>query len=410
MPDSPSEITKGYVNEDVLERIVKGEPTKEDVATLSSSFESNPKERTEFVKNLGDNLTPNALHKLNSMVMQQADRLSQETDPNFQCRIAETKIFQELLQLEAEKTGMKAEFDKDGNFLPPKLSPAIEDHYATLADKGGFYDKCSGLSSDPKETRIAKSVGFMLDAPLARNTEHYKNLPPQEQYGLEDKLRDIRVNKLNDKTPAPPQHKTDKEMGINETKLTDKEVREKVSKIGKPFSKSITNNIVDATLKNLENEKFKLDEEHKTKITEALSESLQNIPASKLAENKEEIINNLAKDLKEKQTMVSKAAHALPGKSSYHISTENVKKIANNISEKYQENKPPESAIIKSTPPVTSKNEEQSNSKKKSFIKEKVSHMKDTFGKAVIATKNINQLRTTLSKSVKVNKDQDRGR
>lgn len=36
--------------------------------------------------------------------------------------------------------------------------------------------------------------------------------------------------------------------------------------------------------------------------------------------------------------------------------------------------------------------------------------MKDTFGKAVIATKNINQLRTTLSKSVKVNKDQDRGR
>ncbi|WP_041804687.1 hypothetical protein [Rickettsia bellii] len=48
-----------------------------------------------------------------------------------------------------------------------------------------------------------------------------------------------------------------------------------------------------------------------------------------------------------------------PGKSSYHISTENVKKIANNIGKKYQENKPPESAIIKSTPPVTSKNEEQ---------------------------------------------------
>ncbi|HJD62849.1 MAG TPA: hypothetical protein LFW14_04750 [Rickettsia endosymbiont of Degeeriella rufa] len=114
--------------------------------------------------------------------------------------------------------------------------------------------------------------------------------------------------------------------------------------------------------------------------------------------------------MKEKQTMVSKAAHALPSKSSYHISTENIKKIANNIGEKYQENKPPESAIIKSTPPVTSKNEEQNNTKKKSFIKEKVAHMKDTFGKAVIATKNINQLRTTLSKSVKENKDQDRGR
>ncbi|ARD86794.1 hypothetical protein A3306_06610 [Rickettsia bellii] len=47
---------------------------------------------------------------------------------------------------------MKAEFDKEGNFIPPKLSSAIEDHYATLADKGGFYDKRSGLSSDPKET------------------------------------------------------------------------------------------------------------------------------------------------------------------------------------------------------------------------------------------------------------------
>ncbi|ARD86793.1 hypothetical protein A3306_06605 [Rickettsia bellii] len=199
-------------------------------------------------------------------------------------------------------------------------------------------------------------------------------------------------------------------MGINETKLTDKEAQEKISKIGKPFSKLLTNNIVDATLKNLESENFKLDEEHKTKITAALSESLEKISFSELSTNKTEIINNLTKDLKEKQTMVSKAAHALPGKSSYHISTENVKKIANNIGKKYQENKPPESAIIKSTPPVTSKNEEQSNSKKKSFIKEKVSHMKDTFGKAVIATKNINQLRTTLSKSVKVNKDQDRGR
>ncbi|MGI4752178.1 MAG: hypothetical protein ACRYE8_00415 [Janthinobacterium lividum] len=63
MPDSPSEITKGYVNEDVLERIVKGEPTKEDMATLSSSFESNPKERTEFVKNLGDNFDLSTLFR-----------------------------------------------------------------------------------------------------------------------------------------------------------------------------------------------------------------------------------------------------------------------------------------------------------------------------------------------------------
>lgn len=101
MADSPNEMTKGYVKEDVLERIVKGEVTKEDVATLSSSFESNPKERVEFVKELGNNVTPYALHKLNSMVMQQADTLLQKEDPNFQCRTAETKIFQELLQLEA---------------------------------------------------------------------------------------------------------------------------------------------------------------------------------------------------------------------------------------------------------------------------------------------------------------------
>ncbi|MGX6959708.1 MAG: DUF5410 family protein [Rickettsia endosymbiont of Pentastiridius leporinus] len=408
MAGSPGEITKGYIKEDVIERIVKGEPPKEDVAALSSSFESNPKERTEFVKELGNNLDPNALHKLNSMVMQQADSLIQNEDPNFQCRIAETKIFQELLQLEAEKTGMKAEFDKEGKFIPPKLSPAIEDHYATLAQKDGFYDKRANLSNDPKEARIAKSVGFMLDAPLARNSDHYKNLPPQTQYSLENELKDIRENS---NSVIKPEHKTDKEMGIEQKSLSPQEVQEKVSKIGEAFRPS-TNSIINDTIKNLENEKFKLDDEHKNKITSVLSEAFKNVPASKLLENKEEIINNITKDLKEKQTAFSKAAHALPGSSSYHISTENAKKVADDITQKYQKEKQPENTIVKPSAPNIGQDKEQSNDKgkKKNFLQEKVSHMRDTFGKVVIATKNVREFRATVSKSVKTNKDQGIGR
>ncbi|HJD66947.1 MAG TPA: DUF5410 domain-containing protein [Rickettsia endosymbiont of Bembidion lapponicum] len=277
MPDSPSEITKGYVNEDVLERIVKGEPTLQDLKGLSDSFASNTykEERIQFVKDLKENLTPDALHKLNSAIMKNADEITVDgKDPNLVYRTSGDTIYKELLQAEAEKTGMKVDFGENNKIILSKLSPAIEDHYATLSEKGGFYDKRANLSKgDSIESRIAKSVGFLIDSPLAKESEQHKKLytsglSGQEIGGIEDAYKDAR-NELNNE--ALPQHKTYEEMGIEEVKLTDKEVREKVSKIGKPFSKSIANNIIDATLKNLESENFKLDEEHKTKITAALS-------------------------------------------------------------------------------------------------------------------------------------------
>lgn len=407
MANSSDEITKGYVKEEILERIVKGEPTLQDLKDLGHSFATNPKERVEFVKELGNNLTPDTLHKLNSTIMKHADDITDKKDPDLVYRLNTDPIYKDLLILEAEKSGMKAEFDEKGNFIPPKLSSAIEDHYATLADKGGFYDKHAALSEDAQEIRIAKSVGFLLDAPLARNTEHYNNLSSKDQFSLEAQLRDLRTKKLDNKTSTPPQHKTYEEMGITETKLEDKEVQEKISKIKKAFSRPLINDIIDTTLQKLGSEKFTVDVEHKNKITAALSESLQNIPHEKLLENKEEIINNITKDLKEKQTALSKAAHALPGSSSCHISTENAKQVANDIAAKYPQNKQPENAIIKSSAP---QDKEQTTDKKKNFLQEKVSHMRKAFSNVVVAAKNVKQFHSTLNKSIKNNKDQGQGR
>ena len=55
-------------------------------------------------------------------------------------------------------------------------------------------------------------------------------------------------------------------------------------------------------------------------------------------------------------------------------------------------------------------NKEQSNDKKKNFLQAKVAHMKDALGQVATAVKNVKEFHSIASKSIKANKDKDRGR
>ncbi|WP_341789789.1 DUF5410 family protein [Rickettsia endosymbiont of Polydrusus tereticollis] len=399
------DIIPGFVKPEIVDRIVKGEVTPSDVAVLRDSFATKPKERASFVEALNNNLSDDALHKLNSMVMREAHNLLPPDDPNFQCRTADTKIFQELLQVEAERSGMKGTFNDKGEYIAPKISPAIEDHYATLADKGGFYEKRATLSEDTIEARTAKSAGFMLDAPLARKTEHYNKLPPEQQYVLEDQIRN------KEPLSSKPKHV---EIGVKSDSLTPAELETKVNNITKVFVQPLANTIIEQSLKNLEGKEFSIDAEHKEKITKALSKSLQGMPVEDLAKHKAELIGSISQELEKKQTTLSKVTHAFNKSSSYHISTENIEKIAEKVTKQYKapEKEQPIKDIIAQKPiqmPSYEKEKDQSKSKNsiKEKIDEKVGHMRNTLNSIAPAIKKVNAIRKLM---LKQGKDEGRGR
>ncbi|MFY9590235.1 DUF5410 family protein [Rickettsia endosymbiont of Halotydeus destructor] len=404
------DIIPGFVKPEIVDRIVKGEVTAKDVAVLRDSFATKPKERASFVEALSNNLSDDAIHKLNSMVMREANNLLPPDDPNFQCRTADTKIFQELLQVEAERSGMKGAFNDKGEYVAPKISPAIEDHYATLADKGGFYEKRAALSGDAVEVRTAKSVGFMLDAPLARKTEYYNKLSPDTQYVLEDQIRN------KEPLSSKPKHTEI----VKSDSLTPAELETKTNDITKVFLQPLANTIIAQSLKNLEGKEFSIDAEHKEKITKILSETLQQMPAEDLAKHKAELIGSISQELEKKQTTLSKVTHAFNKSSSYHISTENVKKLAEKVTTQYKapEKEQPIKDIITQKPiQIPSPKKENDQSKSKNSIKDritaKVASMRNTLNNIAPAAKQVNAVRNAaLGKTTnrKQGKDEGRGR
>ena len=64
--------------------------------------------------------------------MEDANKLMPDNDPNFVCCTHNSKVFQEILLLEAKRSGMRAKFNDKGElqFLDVKdITQAILDYY-----------------------------------------------------------------------------------------------------------------------------------------------------------------------------------------------------------------------------------------------------------------------------------------
>ena len=100
------------------------------------------KQREAFISLLDKKLNKEQLHKLNQAIMENANELMPDNDPNFVCRTPNNKVFQEILLLEAKRSGMKAKFNDKGELqsLDVKdITQEILDHYRVLQEK--FYPK-----------------------------------------------------------------------------------------------------------------------------------------------------------------------------------------------------------------------------------------------------------------------------
>jgi hypothetical protein len=83
----------------VIRKIVSGDTTLKDLNVLKDMFKSSEMTplRKEFVAILGEKLSPEALHKFNSKVMEYSVDLADRNDYKFVYRTSEMKFFHEML-------------------------------------------------------------------------------------------------------------------------------------------------------------------------------------------------------------------------------------------------------------------------------------------------------------------------
>ncbi|MCC8369044.1 MAG: DUF5410 domain-containing protein [Rickettsia endosymbiont of Oxypoda opaca] len=303
------------IEKEIINRIIAGEVTENDLIKLKNTFGAKAKERKVFIKVLTANLSDDALHKLNHAVMVNADTLVPNNDPNFVCRTPDTKIFQELLALETTRFGMKAKFDAKGNLEPLKpedIPPAVLDHYATL--QKNFYNKRD--SKDSLDSRIAQSINFILYAPIVREDEAYKKLDPLRAAQIEGEI-------------AEPKGKYTKQ--LIESKVSKKAVRQTNEQMNIK-----EDSIIDKSIKKLEaKNEISIDDKQRKKIINNLSPLLENISSNNLEKNKAELINKISKELNNKKTLFTKLANFV-GIKRYKISTKNLKEIGKEVTNKYK--------------------------------------------------------------------------
>ena len=102
------------------------------------SIASKQKQRKAFISFLDKELNKEQLHKLSQAIMENADELMPDDDPNFVCRTPNNKVFQEILLLQAERNNFAVEVDKKGT-LKINFPSKILELYKLLVDN--FYLK-----------------------------------------------------------------------------------------------------------------------------------------------------------------------------------------------------------------------------------------------------------------------------
>ncbi|ABV74837.1 hypothetical protein A1C_02710 [Rickettsia akari str. Hartford] len=88
------------------------------------SIASKQKQRKAFISFLDKELNQEQLHKLSQAIMENANELMPDDDPNFVCRTSNNKVFQEILLLEAKGNNFSVEVDRKGTLkinFPSKL-------------------------------------------------------------------------------------------------------------------------------------------------------------------------------------------------------------------------------------------------------------------------------------------------
>ncbi|QCS24181.1 hypothetical protein FEC77_02930 [Rickettsia parkeri] len=277
------------------------------------STASKQKQREAFISLLDKKLNKEQLHKLNQAIMENANELMPDNDPNFVCRTPNNKVFQEILLLEAKRSGMKAKFNDKGELqsLDVKdITQEILDHYRILQEK--FYSKRD--SKDLIDSRIAQSINFLLYAPLFRESDIYKKL------GLKSAEIEREIQDPNGKYAK---QLVDAKIGTNinfntKENLENKAHEGKETKISSIIEKAIT--------KLKKDKKVNIEDKRQGEIKRHLSKSLEGASDYILTFKKNDLVDVIYQGLDKGQTWWSKIVNYI-GIKSYSISKENLEKI-----------------------------------------------------------------------------------
>lgn len=292
------------------EEVKNAEVGPEILKKLKNEFASKQVNREDFIKLVDKEITKEQLHKLNKAVMENAINLMHPNDPNFVCRTSDTKVFQQLLLLEAKRCGMKAKFK--GSELQPlnkkDIPQEIIDHYVVLAKK--FYPQRD--SKDSFNSRTAQSINFLLYAPLFREEEAYKKLKPEIQLYKEAEIS----SPTGKYVQSLAQEKIAESFDLKASHQHN-EKRDVVEK----------NSIINDAISKLEKEKgLVVKENQRAKIKRSLSK-LENISYDK------GLVDILHQELYKRQSKWSKLANYI-GIKTYRISKESLEKIGETINSK----------------------------------------------------------------------------
>ncbi|AFC74687.1 hypothetical protein RPATATE_1146 [Rickettsia parkeri str. Tate's Hell] len=277
------------------------------------STASKQKQREAFISLLDKKLNKEQLHKLNQAIMENANELMPDNDPNFVCRTPNNKVFQEILLLEAKRSGMKAKFNDKGELqsLDVKdITQEILDHYRILQEK--FYSKRD--SKDLIDSRIAQSINFLLYAPLFRESDIYTKL------GLKSAEIEREIQDPNGKYAK---QLVDAKIGTNinfntKENLENKAHEGKETKISSIIEKAIT--------KLKKDKKVNIEDKRQGEIKRHLSKSLEGASDYILTFKKNDLVDVVYQGLDKGQTWWSKIVNYI-GIKSYSISKENLEKI-----------------------------------------------------------------------------------
>ncbi|ADE29885.1 DUF5410 domain-containing protein [Rickettsia prowazekii] len=288
------------------------------------STASKQKQREAFINILDTKLDKEQLHKLNQTIMKNANELMPDNDPNFVCRTSNNKVFQEILLLEAKRSGMQARFSDTGALQSldiKDITPEILDHYRVLQEK--FYLKRN--SKDSVDSRIAQSINFLLYAPLFRESDIYKKL------GLKSAEIEREIQDPNGKYV---QQLIDAKIGSNiPFHMQKNNVNE-----GKEIERTAI--IEKAITKFEQDKKFSFEGKKRDEITKYLSKSLEGASDYILTFKKNELVDVIYQGLDKGQTLWSKVANYI-GIKSYSISKENLKSVAKIINDKIKSSHTP---------------------------------------------------------------------
>ncbi|XVN41252.1 MAG: DUF5410 family protein [Rickettsia endosymbiont of Argas persicus] len=283
-------------------------------------------QREAFKNKINKSFSNKQLHRLNEAVVKNADVLMPDNDPDFMCRTPNNKIFQELLLLEAKNCGMKAKFNAKRELQPlavKDIPREILEHYYILSQK--FYPEKE--SSDPLDTRISKSINFLLYAPLFRESEVGKKLDPLEAATVEHKLQDSKgeyiqslvkgkiSKELASLTPDGNVHKT----------LNGKKIPSEGHKNNQKDERFFL--IKEAIGKLEKNKKVVVGNSQREKIKKYLSESLNKLSDLEITLKKTELVDTFYQELYKNQTKFSKFVNKLGLSKLYRISGKSLEKI-----------------------------------------------------------------------------------